>query len=89
MKIARGDLLWLRGAGDTARIARTFHEMDFGAHRIPHQRIDGKNHRLADHAVNQQLMFRRIDVGRPIVIAHIMQARGRDRAFEILQRSAR
>ena len=89
MQHARVRLLRLGGARDAARIAGAFHEMDARLHRIAQQRIQIEHQRLAHHAVDHQLVLVGIDVGHAVVVALIVQAGGRDRALQHLQRRAR
>ena len=59
--------------------------MDLRFQGISLQRIDRKRQRPLHHAVNEQFMPRRIDVGNSVVVALEVQSRRGDRSLEQLQ----
>ena len=89
MQHARVHLLRLGRARDAARIAGALDIVDARLHRIAQQRVQIEHQRLAHHAVDHQLVLVGIDVGDAVVVALIMQAGGRDRALQHVERRAR
>ena len=72
---------------ERAAVGVALEEIDLRDRREPSQFVHRERERAIDHAVHQQTMLLRIDVGNAVDVVHQeVQARGRDDPIEILQR---
>src|SRR5262249_25953273 len=70
-------------------VAAAFNECLARLHRIARERIHCEDERALDHAVDQQAMAVRVDIGHPVVAALEMQSVWGDHAIEPVVRRAR
>ena len=79
-----------RLVGEQGRgIAAAFHEGRARHHRVAQQLLQREGERLLDHAVDDELVLRRIDIGNAVVQNGEVQRIGRDRAIQLVMRRAR
>ena len=75
--------------GGARQVAGALEEVDARHRREALQVVEGEHHRPLDHAVNQQRVAARIDVGDAAVMPLEVEVGGRDDAHQVLVRSAR